>query len=70
MTFKELPTGSYFYFADKQIRRKVSIKKYIWISDYDRKYCSKESDEDKAPRWAPRKPALSQVTPIDFKYEK
>lgn len=44
MTFKELPTGSYFYFVEGQIRKKVSIKKYIWISDYDRKFCNKEAE--------------------------
>jgi hypothetical protein len=69
MTFKELPTGSYFYFTPYQIRRKVSIKKYIWILDYDRKFCMKESDEEAAPRWKPRRPALSQVIPINFKYD-
>jgi len=69
MTFKELPTGSYFYFIEGQIRRKVSIKKYIWISDYDRKFCSKEEDEEDAPRWKLRKASISQVTPINFKYD-
>lgn len=70
MTFKELPTGSYFYFVEGQIRKKVSIKKYIWISDYDRKFCNKEAEEEFAPRWSPRRPNLSQVTQINFSYER
>jgi hypothetical protein len=72
MTFKELPTGSYFYFASAtldQIRRKVSARKYVWIKDYSSSFCNSEKEEEKAARWSPKRPALSKVIKIDFAYE-
>ena len=70
ISFDSLNVGDYFYFRDykEQIRRKVSIKKYIWISDGDTKYCRNESDEENATRWKLTKRHVNKCTFINFNY--
>jgi hypothetical protein len=66
-SFQSLKVGDYFHFdrMDHQIRKKVSIRKYIWISDGDTVYCNSPKDEENAYRWVTMNRHLNKVVKID-----
>lgn len=70
-SFKSIKVGEYFVFEgmEHQIRKKVSAKKYIWISDGDVDYCRNTNDEIDAPTWETKKRHIEKCNVVQFSYK-